>query len=313
MKVSTIFLRTFVLHAAWHVYAKDLMDRRIDKISDMLFGRVFEVMQMGQNSMDQTTLGKPGNALLPLQGGSSVRALGHLSSPHLGGQLRPIPNMAVHAPWRVGPAKVAQVAVDETRVPLPKARTGGKSSTPEVNWNKPLKALQSMQDQEGHVEEVHSQEDLDNCLKQSHEVAVLEIVATYCRPCKSFAPKYQRVAADPDYVGKVSFSKLVLNESNETWKLVKQRFPQTKTTPALYAFRHGELVAQLQGVNEKKLRNTLEELLFPMGRPPSDQKSPAQLSLPASQAASTLVSTQRRWPATQPDIRNHSEYMLETR
>jgi thiol-disulfide isomerase/thioredoxin len=106
----------------------------------------------------------------------------------------------------------------------------------------------------GPVEEVHSEEELDNWLNQAPGLVVLEVVASWCRVCKNFTPKYKRLAGEYDHV---KFLKVVGNENDSTRSLAVQRF-QIKKTPSFIFLRDGEVVATQQGGNMDKLHSILQ-------------------------------------------------------
>jgi thiol-disulfide isomerase/thioredoxin len=160
--------------------------------------------------------------------------------------------LSAHRPERVAAATTEKLAQAEASL---------VAAVQSAMFEKPLQAL--LHPEQGQVETVHSAEDLDNCLQGSPAgLAVLEVTTTYCRACKGFAPKYNKVAADPDYKGKVSFMKVVLNENPETRQFCKERFG-TKLTPAFYFFKDGEIIGERTGTSEMRLRSDLNELMLP--------------------------------------------------
>jgi thiol-disulfide isomerase/thioredoxin len=107
----------------------------------------------------------------------------------------------------------------------------------------------------GPVEDVHSEEDLDNWLKQTSGLVVLEVVASSCRVCNNFAPKYKRLAGD---YSDVKFLKVLFNENDSTRHLASQRF-QIKRAPSFIFLRCGEVVATQQGGNFEDLHSLLRK------------------------------------------------------
>jgi thioredoxin-like negative regulator of GroEL len=105
----------------------------------------------------------------------------------------------------------------------------------------------------GQVEEVHSEEDLDNFLGRSSGLVVLEVVSTRCRACRFFGPKYRRLASDYD---KVQFLKVAGEENESTQRMVKDRF-NVRTLPTFYFFRDGNPVHKHEGGDAEQLCNIL--------------------------------------------------------
>merc|ERR1711904_682320 len=85
-------------------------------------------------------------------------------------------------------------------------------------------AVPKVKQEEGAVEDVLSEEDLGNILQQSSQQGdsrvVVEVVASMCRSCKAFAPKYKRIAAD---YFPIRFLKVTGDENEKTKQLVKTR------------------------------------------------------------------------------------------
>merc|ERR1719171_1864272 len=113
-----------------------------------------------------------------------------------------------------------------------------------------LEKLASPTPRPGEVEEVHSAEELDSILQQSSGLVLLEVVSTWCHMCRSFAPKYKRMAAE--YTGKVRFLKVTGNENASTNTLVMERL-KVRETPAFYFFQDGEVVSQQKGGKAEEL------------------------------------------------------------
>ena len=86
------------------------------------------------------------------------------------------------------------------------------------------------------------------------DVVLLEITFTYCRACKSFEPKFRRLAEEFSHI---RFVQLVGNGSIGAMKLVQEEFKVTGS-PSWFLFRRGgELLATWHGTNEDKLRQHL--------------------------------------------------------
>jgi thioredoxin-like negative regulator of GroEL len=124
-----------------------------------------------------------------------------------------------------------------------------RSSSPAL-----VMARGSHHDMEGDVEKVHTEEELDNRLRETSGLVVLEVVSSMCRVCRNFLPKYKRVAAD---YSKVKFLKMTGNENEATRKMASERF-NVKKAPYFIFFRNGEIVAEHSGANVERLRNVLD-------------------------------------------------------
>eukprot|EP00746_Dinoflagellata_sp_MGD_P000908 gnl/MRDRNA2_/MRDRNA2_101692_c0_seq1.p1 gnl/MRDRNA2_/MRDRNA2_101692_c0~~gnl/MRDRNA2_/MRDRNA2_101692_c0_seq1.p1 ORF type:complete len:264 (+),score=44.41 gnl/MRDRNA2_/MRDRNA2_101692_c0_seq1:95-886(+) len=106
---------------------------------------------------------------------------------------------------------------------------------------------------EKHVQDVESEDEFDSVL-QSSELVMVEFTTPWCGPCKLFAPKYERMAAD--FSEKVSFLKVNMKKGGETWKL-GTRF-NVQAIPSFLFFQRGELVMQEAGIrSETKLRHAM--------------------------------------------------------
>lgn len=110
-----------------------------------------------------------------------------------------------------------------------------------------------LQHKDGIVEEVHSEEDLDECLKQSSGLVVMEVTTSWCRTCRFFAPKYKRLAGTYE---QVKFLKVTANENDSTNRIAKERFAIT-ATPSFIFLRDGQVVATQKGSNIDRLQSIL--------------------------------------------------------
>lgn len=116
--------------------------------------------------------------------------------------------------------------------------------------------------EEGLVEQVHSEEDLDLSLQSGEpgELLVLSVSTTWCGPCKVFAPTFQKFAAE--YAGKARFVKMTADENASTNRLAMERL-RVRAVPSVYFFLGGELVDTMRGVNEDRLRSKMEKHVIP--------------------------------------------------
>jgi thiol-disulfide isomerase/thioredoxin len=113
------------------------------------------------------------------------------------------------------------------------------------------------EDTSTNVVEIHSESELE---QHSSGLTILEVTSKACRACKAFVPKYKRLAAE--FHGQVRFLKVVGNENEYTHRLVTQRL-RVKATPTFYFMRNGEVVSDLRGGNEEKIRSALLGCLRP--------------------------------------------------
>ncbi|EIE19106.1 thioredoxin-like protein [Coccomyxa subellipsoidea C-169] len=109
------------------------------------------------------------------------------------------------------------------------------------------------------VVQVHSALELEDKL-QRHDgkLVVLMCKAASCRPCKMFARKYQRMAAEFSTQGAV-FLEILGDESADTRKLMISM--QIRVTPTFCLFRGTEVVQTVTGVNAENLQNAVREQL----------------------------------------------------
>jgi thiol-disulfide isomerase/thioredoxin len=115
-------------------------------------------------------------------------------------------------------------------------------------------ATRDLLQEKGLVEEVHSEQDLDDYLKHSSGLVVLEVVSSWCRTCKSFGPKYKRLAGSYE---EIKFLKMTRNENESTDKVTKERY-NIKATPSFLFLRNGREVARQTGANLDDLHSILD-------------------------------------------------------
>lgn len=78
---------------------------------------------------------------------------------------------------------------------------------------------------------------------------VLDMTATWCPPCKRIGPIFEAMADEPDYLGKVMFRKLDVDETREVTNQL-----EVKAYPTFLMFKNGEEVERFAGASEEKLR-----------------------------------------------------------
>jgi len=108
----------------------------------------------------------------------------------------------------------------------------------------------------GEVTTVHGQAELDAILRTGDDV-VVKLAFTWCRPCKAFWPKYQRLSQQ---YRRTRFVKIVGNE-NESCKHFAKEVLQAKISPMFAAYSEGSLVKTWTGANYDRFVNSIEALL----------------------------------------------------
>lgn len=286
MRSVTLIPFAFVTQA----HAKDFIDGSVDKLVDSLLNRVLKVSPNQNIGMDRATLGKPGHPAIPfdssptlgatlgkpVQSGFPLRSTPPFFTSHLPphfpqrAELEPVPSIIARSSPLLAPnfpprfpighledwkpkSSVHRLAKSPGAISPAVAEADAKS-TLETIWDKP-----PVIPQYGEVIEVHSEDDFDKCLQQSSGIVMLEVTQKMCRACRVFAQKYKSMAVD--YYGKVKFLKMVGNENESTLRVIAKRL-KVKLTPSFYVFRDGEVLAEVAGSNETKVRSTLDECLL---------------------------------------------------
>lgn len=119
------------------------------------------------------------------------------------------------------------------------------------------------------VTTVHSEAELERII-QSGGDAVVKLAFTWCRPCKAFAPRYEKFAK---IYGKTRFLRIVGNE-NESCKHYARDVLRAKISPMFAAYSKGELVATWNGANNARFVDKMEEFL-PSARECSKERQAA--------------------------------------
>ena len=83
---------------------------------------------------------------------------------------------------------------------------------------------------------------------------IVDFWASWCGPCRSFAPTFEKVAAQ--YSNKVKFAKMNVDEVTET----TQRYA-IKSIPTIIIFKNGDPVETKigGGISEKQLKAIIDE------------------------------------------------------
>eukprot|EP00747_Dinoflagellata_sp_TGD_P017616 gnl/TRDRNA2_/TRDRNA2_125937_c0_seq1.p1 gnl/TRDRNA2_/TRDRNA2_125937_c0~~gnl/TRDRNA2_/TRDRNA2_125937_c0_seq1.p1 ORF type:complete len:361 (+),score=44.50 gnl/TRDRNA2_/TRDRNA2_125937_c0_seq1:104-1186(+) len=123
-------------------------------------------------------------------------------------------------------------------------------------------ATRALDAEQGTVMEVHSEEVLDSILKESSELVLLYVSATWCGPCRAFEPKYRLMAEE---YAKVRFLKLIGDENKSVSRTTKRL--GVRSFPDFFIFRDGEIKARIIGIRLDELRSKLDENMVPEERP----------------------------------------------
>lgn len=270
--VTAIHLLAHVVKAV----TPDSIDEMPDMLVSNLFSRMLTASPIYQKHVDSTMLGKPGhlsNAALP---GPRLLPPVLMRGRIVAGATAPaaVANRpaVVHAPGLEDPHRQAfvhhlefQLAQSARATEEAQSKAGAPAQTALSSMVQDVSPAQenslktSPQVEYGKVTQVHSEEDFDSCFRQSSGLVVLEVTASWCRACRAFARKYERLAED---YGQVAFLKVVGNENSSTHHLVMERL-KVKGIPAFFFFRNGEVVHTQRGGKDAELRQLLNELMQP--------------------------------------------------
>eukprot|EP00746_Dinoflagellata_sp_MGD_P076610 gnl/MRDRNA2_/MRDRNA2_30834_c0_seq1.p1 gnl/MRDRNA2_/MRDRNA2_30834_c0~~gnl/MRDRNA2_/MRDRNA2_30834_c0_seq1.p1 ORF type:complete len:286 (+),score=42.52 gnl/MRDRNA2_/MRDRNA2_30834_c0_seq1:46-903(+) len=218
------------------------MDMLVNKMMQKMFERTYKAPLMHQTDVDKATLGKPGHIAVPHQS-SHLLATHHLPAV----QPRLLPNFIAR---RAG-------------------HSAGIKQKSSVHWPAPVSAATLHLEaahacppvipKYGHIQEIHSEEELNHILQETSGLVMLEVGARFCRACRTFACTYQQIAKDHN--GQASFLKVAWDENKSTHNLAVKRL-EVKKAPSFFVFLDGNLVsvtkAQPRDALEEALRSTLE-------------------------------------------------------
>jgi thioredoxin 1 len=95
----------------------------------------------------------------------------------------------------------------------------------------------------------------DNDFKNSiaDNLVVVDFYAQWCGPCKKFAPIFSKLAEE---YPSIKFLKVDIDKCEKTAHKYK-----VSSIPTFMFFKNGELYQKFSGADEKKVRNTIQELL----------------------------------------------------
>jgi len=273
--VHTIILFGFVAQAhVEQLVPHDNVMSDAQELMHKLVGRALKASPPQHVDLDGMTLGKPSHLAIPLYPSLPFPTARLPPSLVMKGRLRPVDSVIVHNvivhglsegddnidfkqkgvdhQTKSNPAEAAVAAEAEVESAAVEAGAGSK-------WNKLTPGV---------VEEVHSEEELDDCLLQSSGLVVLEVSAKSCWSCKTFAKNYKRVA---EYFTKIRFLTVVGDENQSTLRLVRKRLNVT-AVPSFYFFRAGDVMTNVDGANEDELRSTLSKCMLPEEIPEKPEK-----------------------------------------
>mmetsp|Transcript_23351 Transcript_23351/g.39303 ORF Transcript_23351/g.39303 Transcript_23351/m.39303 type:complete len:391 (-) Transcript_23351:348-1520(-) len=129
------------------------------------------------------------------------------------------------------------------------------SSIPEPDKND-VRAME-VAPQAGVVNLIHGKGEFDAIVRDLGRPLMLMIGFQWCRPCKGFARKYERLAEE---FKDVTFLKVFGEENEDTKALVKAM--QVKSSPVFYLFdASGTLISEFKGANEERFRTNVQQFL----------------------------------------------------
>jgi thiol-disulfide isomerase/thioredoxin len=104
------------------------------------------------------------------------------------------------------------------------------------------------------VTTIVSQDEWEKLQKNERDRLIcLEVGFTFCRPCKAFARKYEKIAEE---FPSIKFVFMNGNENGSTTVLARDVLG-IKTTPSFFLFRSGERLHFHSGAKEERLRNAI--------------------------------------------------------
>eukprot|EP00929_Paragymnodinium_shiwhaense_P008189 TRINITY_DN112130_c0_g1_i1.p1 TRINITY_DN112130_c0_g1~~TRINITY_DN112130_c0_g1_i1.p1 ORF type:complete len:329 (+),score=20.84 TRINITY_DN112130_c0_g1_i1:116-988(+) len=124
-----------------------------------------------------------------------------------------------------------------------------------------------------------SKEQLDLILTKEEDVIVM-LAFTWCRPCKKFWAKYQKLAQIYD---KTTFLKVVGDENDNNLVYARDILKVAKT-PMFAAYRAGLLVDTWTGANLARFKEHLEDAFASARCVPEEAKKPLQKAIDAAAA-----------------------------
>lgn len=105
-----------------------------------------------------------------------------------------------------------------------------------------------------HVRMVNTEQEFDTIIDQSTGCVLIGFTSNVCKPCKAFAPTYEKMAAE--YSEKATFLSMNAQKNKE----VRTRL-NVRSVPSFYLFRGGKMVAMETQFKKYKTEFALRSLL----------------------------------------------------
>ncbi|XP_056636828.1 thioredoxin-2-like [Diorhabda sublineata] len=100
------------------------------------------------------------------------------------------------------------------------------------------------------TDETHMQQQMTE-YEQSDQLLVIEFFATWCAPCRAFAPKLAEIAETVPYVPFLLVDVDDCDEIAATYKVM--------ATPYFIFLKRGQVVDKFAGANLEKFKNIIDE------------------------------------------------------
>lgn len=113
------------------------------------------------------------------------------------------------------------------------------------------------------------------------KVVVCDFYATWCPPCKSAAPLYNKLSEEPQYVEGVIFRKCNVDVARSVAQAC-----QVSSMPTFKVFKNGVEVNTVSGYNESQLRSFIAMHMPPMNAGTVPVKAKAAVTASSSSDAS---------------------------
>ena len=100
------------------------------------------------------------------------------------------------------------------------------------------------------VKYLKTKADFESCIAGGQTVAIVS-TASWCGPCKMIGPKFEAMAADPQFAS-INFQKIDVDDNSEAAEACG-----ITAMPTFKIFKGGKEVDQLTGASEDKLKAML--------------------------------------------------------
>jgi len=101
----------------------------------------------------------------------------------------------------------------------------------------------------GRVNHVHSETEY-NSLKNTNDLVIVDVSATWCGPCKKIAPYFEELARNHPMV-------VFVHVDLDQFKNVLRDLANLRSVPTFLFFKNKQLVSQFSGANQQQLLQTL--------------------------------------------------------